>query len=83
MPFGLDDDAKLITQDLLDRSGNAMMTNDFEAMKSCFLLPQGFSTLTGTEWRVASSDYAVEPGTTHSRALSGAPTSNLVSGNQL
>jgi len=153
MTLGLDADPKDIHQDLLDRSGEALMTGDFELMKGCFALPQGFSTFdgervvetheqleavfhdvrdeyarkgvtrlirtviaakrvsahqiqathmahlfagntritkpypvfavcqwTGSEWRVASSDYAVEPGTNHSRVLSGTPKEHLQSG---
>lgn len=155
MTFGLDADATDITQDLLDRSGTALMTGDFQMMKACFLLPQGFSTFdgeriveteeqladvfqnvldefarqgvtrlirtivaaervseeqiqathvahmfagdirikkpypvfavtrwAGTEWRVASSDYAVEPGTNHSRVLCGALKEHLQTGDQ-
>lgn len=145
MTLGRDADPHDITQDLLDRSGEALISGNFEMMKSCFILPQGFSTFdgkrmvetedqlrdvfnnvrdeyarqgvtklirtivaatrksdtqieathishmfagnlriskpfpvfavtrwTGTDWRVASSDYAVEPGTNHSRVLCGA-----------
>lgn len=35
---------------------------------------------TGTEWRVASNQYAVEPGTNHSRILSGASPKSLQTG---
>ncbi len=42
-------DAATIASDLLERSGNALMSGDFQAFADCFNLPQQFETYQGPQ----------------------------------
>lgn len=37
----------VIAEDLLRKTGNAMLTGDFDLMRTCFLLPQAMGTIDG------------------------------------